>query len=222
MIKKLKQPFSISPTYCGCCAGHFRYHYQNMLGVAVKLKDIISSPLNTNGDKPCRFLFEIEKKPTLDNVAAFAPDDNITTVNMFIDLAKKANLRAEIKYTKPKIIDLNINKGYKCVFSKANRVIFTLDFSRKHFSVKANLYDINKYKDDIDLSENIISQMQNGAWDCEWYKGGTCSDKCRRGIPLTINGKTDYKCIGGAFTFRDLCSDEWQKIMMMVEKELGV
>ena len=58
-IKKLKQPFSISSTYCGCCAGHFLYHYQNALGVKLKLKEIVSSPLNTNGDKPCEITFEI-------------------------------------------------------------------------------------------------------------------------------------------------------------------
>lgn len=58
-IKKLKQPFSVSPTYCGCCAGHFLYHYQNALGVKLKLKEIISSPLNTNGEKPCEFTFEV-------------------------------------------------------------------------------------------------------------------------------------------------------------------
>ena len=58
-IKKLKQPFSVSPTYCGCCAGHFLYHYQNALGVKLKLKEINSSPLNTNGEKPCKFTFEV-------------------------------------------------------------------------------------------------------------------------------------------------------------------
>ncbi len=58
-IKKLKQPFSISPTYCGCCAGHFLYHYQNALGVKLKLKKINSSPLNTNGEKACSFTFEV-------------------------------------------------------------------------------------------------------------------------------------------------------------------
>lgn len=58
-IKKLKQPFFISPTYCGCCAGHFLYHYQNALGVKMKLKEINSSPLNTNGEKPCKFTFEV-------------------------------------------------------------------------------------------------------------------------------------------------------------------
>jgi len=58
-IKKLKQPFTVSPTYCGCCAGHFLYHYQNALKVKIRLKEINSSPLNTNGEKPCSFTFEI-------------------------------------------------------------------------------------------------------------------------------------------------------------------
>lgn len=58
-IKKLKQPFSVSQTYCGCCAGHFLFHYQIALGVKLKLKEIVSSPLNTNGEKPCSFTFEV-------------------------------------------------------------------------------------------------------------------------------------------------------------------
>lgn len=58
-IKKLKQPFSVSSTYCGCCAGHFMYHYQNALGIKLRLKQIVSSPLNTNGEKPCSFIYEI-------------------------------------------------------------------------------------------------------------------------------------------------------------------
>lgn len=60
-IKKLKQPFCVSSTYCGCCAGHFMYHYQNALGVKLRLKEIISSPLNTNGEQPCTFNFEVVK-----------------------------------------------------------------------------------------------------------------------------------------------------------------
>jgi len=58
-IKKLKQPFTVSSTYCGCCAGHFLYHYQNALGVKLRLKEIVSSPLNTGGEIPCSFTFEI-------------------------------------------------------------------------------------------------------------------------------------------------------------------
>lgn len=61
-IMKMKQPFTISSTYCGCCAGHFLYHYQNALEVKLKLKEIVSSPLNTNGEEPCAFTFEIMNK----------------------------------------------------------------------------------------------------------------------------------------------------------------
>jgi hypothetical protein len=58
-IKKLKQPFTVSKTYCGCCAGHFLYHYQNALGVKLRIKEINSSPLDSNGENPCSFTFEV-------------------------------------------------------------------------------------------------------------------------------------------------------------------
>lgn len=221
MIKKLKQPFSVSPTYCGCCAGHFRYHYQNMLGVGIRLKAILSSPLNTNGEEPCRFLFETEKKPTLDEVSAYAPDDCIAVADMFIALSKELGLKADVKYVKSYVIDRNVNKGYKCVFSKAGRVIFTLEFSRRGFSVKANLYNIDKYKDGMKISENVISQMRDGAWECAWYTGGSCNDKCRRGIPFTVGDKTMHKCVGGAFTLSGLTGDEWKQVAELIKNEIA-
>lgn len=44
--------------YCYCCAGHFLYHYQIMLGVKLKTLEIVSSPLDSGGAEPCviRFL----------------------------------------------------------------------------------------------------------------------------------------------------------------------
>ena len=58
-IRKLQQPFAVSKTYCGCCAGHFLYHYQNALGVKLRIKEINSSPLDSNGENPCSFTFEV-------------------------------------------------------------------------------------------------------------------------------------------------------------------
>lgn len=54
---KLLEPVSI--TYCYCCAGHFRYHYQNALGVKLRTKEVVSSVLESMGKKPCQFVFEI-------------------------------------------------------------------------------------------------------------------------------------------------------------------
>ena len=39
-MKKRAKPASI--TYCGCCGGHFRYHYQNALGIKLKLIRIMA------------------------------------------------------------------------------------------------------------------------------------------------------------------------------------
>jgi len=47
-------------SYCYCCAGHFRYHLQNALQVKLKTKEIVSSPINSKGERPCEFIFEIE------------------------------------------------------------------------------------------------------------------------------------------------------------------
>lgn len=58
--EKIEEP--ISSTYCLCCAGHFRYHYQNALGVKLKTKEVLSSPITTLGKEPCVFTFQILKK----------------------------------------------------------------------------------------------------------------------------------------------------------------
>jgi hypothetical protein len=52
---------NVSKTFCGCCAGHVRNTFQCALGVKLHLKDIVSSPISSNGKKQCEFLFEIIK-----------------------------------------------------------------------------------------------------------------------------------------------------------------
>ena len=49
-------------TYCICCAGHCRQHLQKLLNIQLKTKEIVSSPINSKGEKPCEFIFEIIKQ----------------------------------------------------------------------------------------------------------------------------------------------------------------
>jgi hypothetical protein len=58
-IKKLPWPVSVSNTYCACCGGHVRYHYQNALGAKLNLINVVSSAATSGGNKQCEFLFEI-------------------------------------------------------------------------------------------------------------------------------------------------------------------
>lgn len=46
-------------TYCLCCAGHFRFHYQKALGVKLRVKRVVSSIINSGGELPCVFVYEI-------------------------------------------------------------------------------------------------------------------------------------------------------------------
>jgi len=49
----------VSLTYCYCCAGQFRFHYQVALGVKLATIAVLSSALNSLRSEPCRFVFEI-------------------------------------------------------------------------------------------------------------------------------------------------------------------
>ena len=49
----------VSSTYCLCCAGHFRHHYQIALGRELVCREVQSSALESQGTKPCRLVYEI-------------------------------------------------------------------------------------------------------------------------------------------------------------------
>lgn len=48
-------------TYCHCCAGHFQFHYEIMLGCKLTVAEISSSPLCSSGAAPCVIRFTMDK-----------------------------------------------------------------------------------------------------------------------------------------------------------------
>ncbi len=46
-------------SYCRCCGGHFQFHYQIALGLKLRLKQVVSSMLNSEGRLPCVFIYGI-------------------------------------------------------------------------------------------------------------------------------------------------------------------
>lgn len=42
-----------SRNYCYCCAGHFKFHYEIMLDCKLMVAEILSSPLDSDGQMPC-------------------------------------------------------------------------------------------------------------------------------------------------------------------------
>jgi len=58
-ISELSNSVAVPLTYCGCCGGHIRYHFQNFLGAELRLVENVSSPISSNGEKCCEFRYEI-------------------------------------------------------------------------------------------------------------------------------------------------------------------
>ena len=56
-VSKVKRDYAIPREYCYCCGGHFKYHYEIMLGVKLELIEIVTSPHDTNGEEPCTFRY---------------------------------------------------------------------------------------------------------------------------------------------------------------------
>lgn len=55
----VKRDYEVSKNYCFCCAGHFKHHYEIMLGEKLKTLEIVSSPLDSRGEDPCVIRYEI-------------------------------------------------------------------------------------------------------------------------------------------------------------------
>jgi len=49
----------VSSTCCYCCAGHLRFHYQIALGLPLATRAVLSSSLESDATRPCRFVYEI-------------------------------------------------------------------------------------------------------------------------------------------------------------------
>lgn len=50
---EITEPMSF--TYCMCCGGHYKYQYENALGIKLEVKQR-SSPLESMGKRPCVFV----------------------------------------------------------------------------------------------------------------------------------------------------------------------
>jgi hypothetical protein len=54
-----KNTLPVSHIFCGCCAGHHKHHWQNMLGVKLKLKSIELSSNKTEKGYPRVFIYKL-------------------------------------------------------------------------------------------------------------------------------------------------------------------
>ena len=57
-----KDGVEIPREYCYCCGGHFKHHYEIMLGTKLELLEVVSSPHDTKGEMPCVFKYGFKRE----------------------------------------------------------------------------------------------------------------------------------------------------------------
>lgn len=138
--------------------------------------------------------------------------ENFTIAGEFISLAECLCLKPAVRYAAG-------HKTWKCVYTvtKPKRTVFTIECAAGKLNIKACLFNIGSYLSGFpDISENIKLQLSS-SWNCS-----LCNTHCRGGVPLTLNGITENKCIGGAFSFSKLNTGEWRMIINLIKKEMNI
>jgi len=215
MIKKLPEAVGIPLTFCGCCGGHARQNLQKSLGVDLRLIKIVSSVNGSGGKKRCEFLYKVLDPKLLcpDDIKDDLDDAGKAVTDEFIAFAEQYGLKPAVRYA-------GGHKTWKCVYTlkKPKRVIFTIETAPGKLNLKACLFNIEKYLHKYALADEIKSQLIGDRnWNC-----GNCSEKCRKGVPFSIDEQDYYKCIGGAFTLGPLGTSDWKQVRDLIKEELAV
>ena len=149
----------------------------------------------------------MEKTPL--DMIEILPDQEHAVAKAFIDLGSKLKCRSAVRFA-------SAHKSWKCVFSrtKPSRVLFTVECTQEKWSVKACLWNIDAFRDVLDICGSAIKESIVNAYSCK-----LCSDHCKGGAGFTLDNVFYRKCIGCCFYFSNMCKEDWDNLLMLIEHE---
>ena len=147
---------------------------------------------------------------TPQEMIAILNDDSYREIaSSFVELGKAVECNSAIRYAKA-------HKKWKCVWSKRKpkRVLYTIECDEENWSIKANLFHIDQYKEIVEsCSDQVLYRIRTG-YDCK-----QCSSRCKGGTEFELHGISYTKCIGCCFYFKGMASIEWADVMKLLEYE---
>ena len=139
------------------------------------------------------------------------PESDKAIAAKLIVAAQKNGLKPDITY-KPE------QMNWKCVYflKKPKTKIFTLWASPEQFSVKANLFKIDNYLAESDITQTLKSQFLDNTMECANCEAYQCS-----GAKITLDGHTYRRCIYGAYAFHNMEAQDYDALIGLMEKEIA-
>jgi len=137
------------------------------------------------------------------------PVGDKAALEIFITAAEKYDLKPDLTYTPER-------RYWKCVyyFKKPKQKIFTVWTSPDEFRVKANLFKIDEYLSDCNITETVKNQLLSNTGECAHCENQHCD-----GVKVTLDGQVYYRCIYGAFTFNNLDVADFNTVIGLIYKE---
>ena len=151
----------------------------------------------------------IPKKTSMEMIEIL-PANQIPLAKKFVELGTRLNCKYKVNAT-------CLQKTWKCVYSrtKPSRVFFTITCTAEKLEIKACLRNINAYCDCLNNCSDTIKGIITTAFDCH-----LCSpDFCKGGPAFEFNNKSYKKCVGCCFYFSELTNEDWESLLMLLNKE---
>ena len=127
----------------------------------------------------------------------------------FVDLGVKLNCKSQVRFA-------GAHKTWKCVMSqrKPARILYTIECAEEKWHIKACLWNINAYRNELNKCSEKIKNIIKEAYECK-----SCNTHCKGGAQFTFEDIQYTKCVGCCFYFAKLEKNEWKQLLCLIEKE---
>lgn len=107
--------------------------------------------------------------------------------------------------------------AYKITYSLTapkKRVLFSIECNAKKWRVKANLFRIAQYQEQVQNSPESIKSSIKATRACVW-----CNPGCTGRASYEIDGTTFLPCYGSGHYFKDLSASDWSALEELIALE---
>lgn len=107
-------------------------------------------------------------------------------------------------------------RSYRILYStkKPKRSLFTIECNEKKWRVKANLYNLNTYRDTVEECSKTIKDSITKTRTCK-----KCNPKCIGGSSFELDGKSYITCVGSGHYFANMEEIDWKNLKKLISKE---
>jgi hypothetical protein len=97
---------------------------------------------------------------------------------------------------------------------KPKIALFTTEIKKGKIRIKANLFNLNQYKELAEKCSDTLKNCIKSTRTCE-----RCNPRCKQGSSFTLDGKEYLTCIGSGHFFGNMEEKDWNDLKELIVAE---